>query len=127
MIERVVTVSLDDDLRTIRDLFAKAHFHHLMVVDDDDALVGIISDRDLFLNLSPFIETGAEDRKDLSTLTRRAHQIMSRDLVTAPPEMTVPEAARLLVRSGISCLPILDQGQLIGVVTWKDLLRVALG
>ncbi len=122
MTKRVVSVQMDDTLRVIRELFQKARFHHVMVLEDD-VLRGVISDRDLLKNLSPFIDSPAEDRKDLSTLERRAHQIMSRQPITATSNTTVHEAAQLLVQRNISCLPVVDDGALVGVVTWKDLLR----
>ena len=125
MVTRVASVQLDDNLRTIRDVFDQARFHHLMVLDNH-VLKGVISDRDLLKNVSPFVETGAEDTRALSTLDRRAHQIMSREPITASPEMTIHEAARLLVQRDISCLPIVDDSGLVGVVTWKDLLRAEL-
>ncbi len=124
MTTRVVTVELDDTLDTIRGIFTQARFRHLLVLDDDDRPVGVISDRDLFKAISPFLDTLAEKKRDTKTLERRAHQIMTRKLITARPETQVCEAADKLVRFGISCLPILDKsGAVAGIVTWKDILR----
>ncbi|MGL4889516.1 MAG: CBS domain-containing protein, partial [Aeromonas veronii] len=47
MTTRVATVSMDDRLSVIKDIFEQAHFRHLLVLEEGE-LVGVISDRDLF-------------------------------------------------------------------------------
>jgi acetoin utilization protein AcuB len=123
MTREVVTVGLDDDLRIVRDKFQKFGFHHLLVVENG-RLLGVISDRDLLKALSPFIGTLSEQERDLATLSRRAHRIMTARLITIGPEATVQEAADLLVRHRISCLPVVSAtGAIEGILTWKDILR----
>ncbi len=85
MTTRVATVSMDDRLSVIKDIFEQAHFRHLLVLEEGE-LVGVISDRDLFRAISPYLDSEAEMSRDTETLTKRAHQIMSRQPVTiAPP------------------------------------------
>ncbi len=48
MTTRVATVSMDDRLSVIKDIFEQAHFRHLLVLEEGE-LVGVISDRDLFV------------------------------------------------------------------------------
>lgn len=124
---RVATVELDDSLQVIQELFEKARFHHLIVLSDKKEVVGVISDRDLLKALSPYLNTCSEQERDAATLKRKAHQIMSRRLVSASPEDAVKEAARLMMDHSISCLPVLDEKKsLVGIVTWKDILRKTL-
>ncbi len=123
MTTEVVTVGMDDRLETVQELFDQFKFHHLLVVEDN-ALMGIISDRDLLKAVSPFVATGAERMQDLITLDKRVHQIMTRKPITAEKETTVEEAARQLVENSISCLPILSpEKKVIGIVTLKDILK----
>lgn len=124
MTTRVATVGMDDTLATIQEIFEKVRFHHLLVLSEDDRVVGVISDRDLLKQLSPYLNTASEKHRDLATLKKKAHQIMSRKLVSASPLTTVKEAAMLLMEHSISCLPILgENNSLLGIVTWKDILR----
>ncbi len=124
MTTEVVFVGMDDRLGTVQELFETHKFHHVLVVEDN-ALVGIISDRDLLKVVSPFIATGLERLQDLSTLEKRVHLVMSRNPITAEEETTVQEAAELLVENSISCLPILSsEKEVVGVVTWKDILKI---
>ncbi len=123
MTTRVVTVELDDSLRVIREIFANVRFHHLLVVEQRK-LFGVISDRDLFKATSPFLNTLSEQTRDASTLKRKAHQIMSRRLITVSKETSLVDAVRLLIRKNISCLPVVSpDGRVEGIVTWKDLLK----
>lgn len=123
MTTRVATVSMDDRLNVIKEIFEQAHFRHLLVLEEDQ-LVGVISDRDLLRALSPYLDTEAEMMRDTETLNRRAHQIMSRHPITIAPDSSVRDAARMLLEQHVSCLPVLENGVLVGIVSWKDLLRV---
>jgi acetoin utilization protein AcuB len=125
MTSRVVTVEMDDRLSVIKDIFEQAKFRHLLVIEEGK-LIGIISDRDLLQALSPYLDSAAEQSRDTETLNRRAHQIMTRDPVTVSSHQTLAYAARLMLDKKVSCLPVLDQGQLVGVLSWKDLLKAAL-
>jgi acetoin utilization protein AcuB len=123
MSRRVVTVDLDAPLEAIRDSFRQHQFHHLLVLDRG-RLAGIISDRDLLRAISPFLGTFSETPRDLATLHKRAHQIMSRHPVSVTARESVEEAARLLIVSQVSCLPVVDSdGTVEGVLTSKDLLK----
>jgi len=121
----VVTVDPDETLGRIKCIFDESRFHHL-IVTDDARVVGIISDRDLWRNISPFIGNDWMERKqDTNTLGRKAHQIMTRHPVMAQQDMNTLEATDLMLRKGVSCLPVVGKGlRLAGIVTWKDLLRV---
>jgi len=125
MTKHVVTVDPDSTLKQIEALFARYQFHHVVVVEHNRPL-GVISDRDLVRARSPYIGTAAEQTRDAVTLHKKAHQIMSRKLITAEPQTLAAEAALVLVRNAIGSLPVLDPcGHLVGIVTWRDLLRWA--
>ena len=121
--EEVVTVDMDASLRTICGIFDERKFHHLLVVEEDE-LCGVISDRDLLKVSSPFLNTPSEQNRDIATLKKRAHQIMSRKPITITRETSPADAVRLILRENVSCLPVISSdGQIEGIVTWKDLLN----
>ncbi|OOP57041.1 MAG: CBS domain-containing protein [Candidatus Brocadia carolinensis] len=127
MTHKVVTVEMDDTLLTIRMIFQHVKFHHLVVVDNRKP-VGVISDRDFLKAVSPFLGKNIETTRDLDTLKKRAHQIMTRNPVTVYPETSIESAADLLLEKNISCLPVISsQGDIVGMVTWKDILQFYLG
>ncbi|UCC97030.1 MAG: CBS domain-containing protein [Phycisphaerales bacterium] len=122
MTRKVVTVEMDDTLGTLWEIFRNVKFHHLLVVEDGE-LRGVISDRDLLKASSPFVNTFAEQKRDLTLLKKRAHQIMSRKPITIGKEATSEEASQLMLRSSISCLPVISaEGSIDGIITWRDLL-----
>lgn len=124
MTRRVVSVAMDDDLGKIYRIFNQEHFHHLLVIEDDHTLVGIISDRDCLKALSPNVNKDCANARDLATLRKKAHQVMSRYPVVMPSGEPVEHAIKLLVEQGLSCLPVVNAAGLpIGIVSWKDILR----
>ena len=126
MTRRVVRVSMDDSLREVRDIFERSSFHHLVVVDGK-RVVGVISDRDLLKNISPFIGKMSEREQDTFTLQRRVHQIMTRKLVSCTPGNTLAEAGKMMVEHKVSCVPVLDErGVCVGILTMRDLLAWSL-
>lgn len=123
MSTRVVTVEMDDSLKTIGDIFRDVHFHHLLVVSQGE-LRGVISDRDFLKGISPYIGTLSETNRDRATLQKPAHQIMTRQPVVVHKETPIRIAAQLLLEKRISCLPVVGpEKEVIGIVTWKDILR----
>lgn len=123
MTSRVVTIGFDDTLATVREIFAQASFHHLLVVEEGK-LQGVVSDRDLLRAISPFIDSVVESERDLGTLKKRVHQIMSRQPITLRPESSLSEAVALFLANKISCIPIVDaEFRPVGIVSWRDVLR----
>lgn len=123
MSRRLVTVTMDDTLATVQQLFKEHRFHHLLVVEDR-TLVGIISDRDLLKALSPNIGTLSETDRDRATLNKRAHQIMTRNPVSVRPTTPLATAASLMLEKKVSCLPVTsDEHRLEGILSWRDILK----
>jgi len=124
MTARVVTVEMDDRLDVVKQIFDTLKFHHLLVVDDRKKLVGIVSDRDLLKALSPYVGSAAETARDIATLNKRVHQIMSRNPITLHPEAQVADAVQLLLNQRISCIPIVDREfKPVGILSWRDVLK----
>lgn len=123
MTTEVFTVGLDDTLGQIQKIFEKKKFHHLLVIEEGE-LLGIISDRDVFKEISPFINTLAEDARALKTLKKKVHQIMSRNPITVDKDTRIEDAVHILMENDISCLPVISAAKDIeGILTWKDMLK----
>ncbi|MDN2662814.1 CBS domain-containing protein [Psychromonas sp. 14N.309.X.WAT.B.A12] len=122
MTSRVVTVTMDDRIPVLQNILSQAGFHHLLVVEEGK-LQGVISDRDVLRVLSPFLDTEAELMRDLNTAQRPAHQVMTRSPVTVAPDTSVKDALTLMLTHDISCLPVLDQDEILGIFTIHDGVR----
>jgi acetoin utilization protein AcuB len=123
MTKAFVSVSLDDNLLTIKNIFEYANFHHLLVVDNKH-LSGVISDRDLLKALSPNIGTAAESARDSATLNKKAHQIVNRKLTTLTADANVFDAIDIFNTTNMSCIPIVDgSGRPVGILSWRDIMK----
>lgn len=91
------------------------HVRHLPIVNDNDELVGVVSVRDL---LAHFAHNG----KDQRVLLR---EIMTDHPIAAAPSTPVKEIISLLLQHEICCVPILDGGKLVGIVTERDIVGFA--
>lgn len=124
---RVVTVGMDQRLFDIKDIFDNVSFHHLVVLDDENAVVGVLTESDLLASLSPYLGKAAESQRDVHTLTQRVHHVMTRQPLCCDANTSISDAGRNLVDKGISCLPVIDEHKkLLGLVTWRDVLACLL-
>ena len=122
MSHAIVTVELDDDLSMIKEIFDEVSFHHLLVVENNK-LFGILSDRDLFKALSPNIGSWLETDRDLATLNKKVHHIMTRKPITLTANDDIYDAITLFNQENISCIPIVEGKKPIGILSWHDLMR----
>jgi len=119
----VVTVRPDAALMEIRGLLHERGFNHLLVIEEDDTLCGVISDRDVLQAISPFLDTYSEEHRDVKTLSQPASEIMQPDPLTVTPDTTIKEASQMLLDNRVSSLPVVEGDELVGIVTGKDMLE----
>lgn len=123
MNQTIVTVELDDTLKTVKEIFENTKFHHLLVVENK-ILFGVISDRDLFKALSPNVGNISESASDAATLNKKVHQIMTRSPITLGTNADINDIIECFDQNTISCIPIIDNNKMpIGIVSWRDLLK----
>ncbi len=120
MTSDVTTLKRNDKLTLADDIMHLGRIRHLPVLDDDGQLVGMVSQRDLFRGaLARALGYGQHaQRKVLDTLFVK--EVMSSDVTTTTPDTPLVEAARLLVERKIGCLPVLEDGRLVGILTESD-------
>jgi len=125
MTRKVITLSPEDNILHARELMKANSIRHIPVVDNDNVLVGIITDRDLrsAAPSSLFYEHGSEkERKKLAEF--KVGQIMTREVMALTPSHTLEDALLLLQRHKVGALPVVDgTNHLIGVLSVRDLLR----
>ncbi|MGK2233505.1 MAG: acetoin utilization protein AcuB [Colwellia sp.] len=120
----LITLDMDDTLDDAKKLFETHTMHHILI-KNESTLAGVITDRDLWKNLSPTVGTRNETPQDSFSMNKRVHLIMSRELITATEETSLTEAVLLFHDHRISCLPITNEKQqAIGIVTWRDIIKL---
>jgi len=118
------------DLATLRDgdtmdladgLMSAARVRHLPVVDEDYRLMGLVTHRDLLRATVQMC--GGMDARERAAFLRRVpiDTIMQRDVRTVTDEMTIVDAAHIILEGKFGCLPVVDaDGRLVGLVTEHD-------
>jgi acetoin utilization protein AcuB len=118
-----ITVRPETSVQQARDLLAKERIRHLPVTGPGRVLAGIVTDRDIRLNLPSRATTlsAQEITHLLSRLT--VGEIMTRSVITIGPDRPAREGAQLMLDHKIGALPVLDDGHLIGIITETDIVR----
>ena len=123
MTTELVTVQETDTLLDATMFFVRSTFRHLPVVRGRQ-LVGVITERDV-KQYAPSILSGisAEDYNSIMETTPIS-RVMARSPITVRPEQSVLEAAKLLYAKRLGCLPVIQDNELVGIITTTDMLKV---
>jgi CBS domain-containing protein len=115
-----MTVLPDAALGDVQRTMDQRRFRHMLICDSAGQLLGLVSKRDLLPNNSP------EGSQTASGADRPISELMQRDVDTVRPECCAAEAARHMLRSKRSCLPVVGDGErIVGILTEADFLRLA--
>jgi len=104
------TDSLADATSVMQELFIR----HVPVVDGRGQLAGIVTQRDIL---------SLEHKKDPGTLLR---DVMRTDVVTVTPDTPLRAAAETMIFNKYGCLPVVQDGELVGIITETDFLKLAI-
>jgi len=122
MMKGPVTLEADDVLDLADDVMNLGRIRHIPIVEGE-RVVGVVSQRDLFYSaLVKALGFKQREQKDLMR-TLRVREVMSKPVITIPPDATAKEAARLMAEKKIGCLPVVEGEALVGLVTETDILR----
>lgn len=127
MSREVATVLRNDQLLTADDLMRLGRIRHSPVLDESTGeLVGVLSQRDLFRGaLARALGYGQHaQQKVLGALLVK--DVMTTDPVTVRSDAPLAEAARIMLERKLGCLPVVDDGQLVGILTESDFVRLGL-
>ncbi|WP_089107400.1 CBS domain-containing protein [Streptomyces hyaluromycini] len=136
----VVHAAYGTPFKEVARLLADHRISGLPVIDDDDKVIGVVSETDLMVRQAAAPDPcGERPRTPLGQLTRGARkqaakaqartagELMSDPPVTVHAEDTIVEAARTMAARHVERLPVLDEeDRLVGIVTRRDLLQVFL-
>lgn len=112
MTTEVESVQMNSTLEEVASIMKVENVGAVPVVDEDDDLVGIITDRDIV------VRCVAEGKNPADT---NVEEVLSHELETIEPDVDVEEAAQLMAERQIRRLPVCEDGELIGMVSIGDL------
>jgi CBS domain-containing protein len=118
MTTQLFTVQEDELLEMVAFLMDRNEIRHVPVEDDRHRLVGLVSYRSI-------LRMVAEMGGDVGKETTPVRAIMDSEPVTVSPETSTLEAIDLMWKHGVSCLPVVKGGKLVGLVSEADFLPIA--
>jgi acetoin utilization protein AcuB len=102
----------------------KGHFRHLAVVEENGDLCGVLSDRDI-RNVTILFDRNPDEQDDYMIFGPvKVEDLMVPDPVTLQVDDTIDRALAFIKSGRLSCLPVLGDGKLVGIITTSDLLNL---
>ncbi len=135
----VVTVQPDTRVSEVARLMSEHAISGLPVVDEDDRVLGVITEADMMVRNSRFkmptfivfldsfisLETPAHFRKRLEhMLGNTASEIMSKPAVTIGPGATIEELSSLMIERKMNPIPVVENDHLVGIISRSDIIRL---
>ena len=121
MTRPVRTLGQNDKLSAADALMKTERIRHLPVVDENGKLAGIVSQRDLFFNALVQALGFGSTTQDRMLNTLLVKEVMTEKVVTTTPDTLLTDAARVMVDRKIGCLPVIEGGALIGILSESDI------
>lgn len=121
-----ITIPADAPITEALRVMRQSQVRRLPVLDKEGQLVGIVSEKDL-LYASPSPATSLSIYEMHYLLSQlRVTELMTTDPITVTPDIPLEEAARIMADSKIGGLPVVDDGNLVGIITETDIFKVFL-
>jgi len=122
----LVTVPPDTNLLKAKEIIDKKRINHLLVVDKNQDLIGIVSDRDVKQSwASPATALSVHELNYLlAQLT--VESIMAKKIISISPGTTIERAAYIMQKNRINALPVIESEKLVGIITSTDVMEVLL-
>jgi CBS domain-containing protein len=124
MQRHVVTLGLEDSLDVAEDIMTLGRVRHLPVIVGESRLIGLVTQRDLLkASLASVLELGRAVEHDwLKKIPVRV--VMTTEIETAYPNDSLKSAVDRMITKKIGCLPVVEDGKLLGLLTETDCLQV---
>ncbi|MCG8454688.1 MAG: CBS domain-containing protein, partial [Holophagales bacterium] len=110
------TVAPDEVIDLVAAVMDWKYIHHIPVEDGEHRLVGLVTHRRLLRYLA---QNQGKDRRPVPV-----SEVMACDLITVSPQTSSLEAVRLMKAERIACLPVVEDGHLVGIITERDFIKV---
>jgi len=119
-----VTITTDTSLKEALDLIRSKTFRHLPVMDEDGKLTGIVTEKSLVYASPTPTTTLSVFEVDYILSRTKVRQVIQGEVVTVRPDLPIEEAARVMIDHRIGCLPVVEDDELVGIISDTDIFRV---
>lgn len=114
MVEEVVTITKDKNIRECGELMKQEDVGSLLVLEND-SVIGLITATDLVREIIA---------KDLKPTKIKISDVMTTHLHTISPNKNLLDATKILLKKNIKRLPVVENGELVGLISYKDILKI---
>jgi CBS domain-containing protein len=129
MTRDVISVSPNDNMTVVDEIFKKNNIHHIPVIDNNGKVVGVVSSTDYNKLLNSFTFFINQKKDSYNTAIMRSmlvEDVMTKHVATLQSDSTVMIAAGIFKENLFHAIPVVDKsGKLEGIVTTFDLLNYA--
>lgn len=127
-----VTITHDTHIRDVNRILHQYNLKNLLIINDSDELVGIVTYSDLFRHLLPNynmlllhnkIEHNPEKIEDMAVeiFNKPVEEIMTKEPETVTPDLPILEAGALMLAHKVKQMPVIDNGKLVGIINHTDI------
>lgn len=122
----LMTIPPETSLQKAKEIIDEKRINHLLVVDKNGDLIGIVSDRDVKQSsASPAVSLSVHELNYLLTQLT-VEPIMAKKIITISPGTTIERAALIMQENRINALPVIEDERLVGIITSTDVMKVLL-
>jgi len=124
MTRKVITVDQEANIFEVQQIMAENNIRHLPIIDQDQRLIGIVTDRDIRSALPYRLFKDSYSQKEREKLSAlKVKDIMTKDPISISPTFTIQDALLLIQNSKVGALPVVDDDRrLKGIISVRDLL-----
>ncbi len=132
MTKRVLTAKKDDPIKEVAKLIYENRISGIPIVDNENRLVGIVSEKDILKSMYPSYDEFFEDplpNMDFERMEERykdagnhqVKEIMTSNVLTLPPDTPILKAASTMILKRVRRIPIIESGKLVGIISQGDI------
>lgn len=128
MTTNVISVQENDTMQMVCDILNTSKIHHIPVTDEENIFKGIISKLDVVLLQDWATNLNLKSSKHLNDQvlgSQTAGERMTKQVAKVSPDDTIETCADIFKENLFHCLPVLEDKELVGLITTFDLLRIA--
>ena len=126
----IKTLTLDDTVEGCLKFMKDYKVRHVPIIDiptekeEKPYFVGVVSQRDVFRQISPYVGKIGEEETDLKAMRQTLGQIVTRNPKSVSPQTPIPDMITFMVEDRIDMVPVLDDGDMVGMVTSADIVKL---
>jgi CBS domain-containing protein len=123
MTKKIIALNLSDDLERAEKLFKQNHIRHIPVVSGN-VIIGMLSYTDLLrISFADAIDEGETSIDSVVYNMFTIDQVMTKNITSINSNTTIKEVAEILSKNEFHALPVVDNGELCGIITTTDLIN----